>query len=278
MHMMHMYRRIGMRCIRIGMMVLMSIAVVAGAEAQTKKKSSKKPKQAIGTVKAPAKKLRPTTDYGEGSVGRYFYPVTEGSEWTLRTVKSLYDHNNMVLASDTLFSTERVITNAAKSLQGLPLIKCESYSYKPGHEASATEEVTYYVDDSLIMAVMNNSVSHGENRALLTTPLRAGFVWPEKWDDSVGTEIVSLNEAVETPAGKFDNALVTVTRLGHGELAKYFVPEHGIVKMVFRGPEAQDRGTIVVTTDLMSVKRGEPVMPVGHGPEDNHMPAQDGGQ
>ena len=202
-----------------------------------------------------SKMARPTTNLDPGSVGYYFYPMTPGSYWTMRTVKSLYDLDNKLLASDTLFSTETVSTNSAASIQGLPLIKCISKSYKPGQskDVAAAEEVTYYVDDSLIMAVFNNSITHNQNVALLTTPLREGYIWPERFEDTIVTQVISTKEPVETPAGKFENAVVTSTKLGQGELSKYFVGQKGIVKMVFQGPAAGGRGSLVVTTDLMEI-------------------------
>ena len=225
----------------------------------TEKKADKKankgePKKSISMVQG-SKMARPTTNLDPGSVGYYFYPMTPGSYWTMRTVKSLYDLDNKLLASDTLFSTETVSTNSAASIQGLPLIKCISKSYKPGQskDVAAAEEVTYYVDDSLIMAVFNNSITHNQNVALLTTPLREGYIWPERFEDTIVTQVISTKEPVETPAGKFENAVVTSTKLGQGELSKYFVGQKGIVKMVFQGPAAGGRGSLVVTTDLMEI-------------------------
>jgi hypothetical protein len=65
--------------------------------------------------------------------------------------------------------------------------------------------------------------------------------------------VVSLHEPVETPAGKFENAVVTSTKLGYGELSKYFVAGNGIVKMVFRGPVSGGKGTLIVMTDLIDI-------------------------
>jgi hypothetical protein len=205
--------------------------------------------------KAKGAKVRPTSNLNPGSVGYYFYPMTPGSYWKMRTVKSLYDHENKLVASDTMFHRETVTTNSAPSMQGLPLIKCQSKSFRPGQleDSAVAQEVTYYVDDSLIMAVFNNSVSHNENVALLTSPLREGYVWPERFEDTIGTMVMSLHEPVETPAGKFDNAVVTSTRLGFGELSKYFVGGKGIVKMVFNGVASNGQGRILVTTDLMEI-------------------------
>lgn len=236
------------------------------AKGTTKKPEANVEKSGKGSIKAlkGGKFAKPTANLLPGSVGYYFYPVTQGSYWKLRTVKSLYDIDNTLLSSDTLFSKETVTSNAAQSIQGLPLIRCQSLSYKRGmtEEQGRKEEVDYYVDDSLIMAAFNNSVQHGENRALLVTPLRVGFAWPEKHGDTIMTEIVSLNEPVETVAGKFESSVVTVTRMGYGELAKYFVGGMGIVKMVFRGPAGGHPGTLVVVTDLMEVYRA-PVEGVG---------------
>jgi hypothetical protein len=255
------------------MVLLATLMLISEASAQAKKKkaSSKKNKGSVGVTQPTGRKVTPTYNLDLGSVGYYFYPITEGSYWKMRTIKSFIDFDGKVMASDTLLSTERVLSNSEKSLQGMPLVRCESIAHKPGQETRATrEEVTYYVDDSLIMAVFNNSVSHGENRTLLTSPLKVGTVWPEKWEDSIATEILSLSEPIETPAGRFEDALVTVTRMGYGELVKYFVGEKGIVKMIFRGPAPNSRGSLVVMTDLLEVHHADPMA------MQPHVPAHDG--
>lgn len=239
--------------------------VNAQGKEQTKKKPAAEKKSAAGKVDNKVKSSisavqgskmsRPTMNLDPASVGYYFYPMTPGSYWKMRTVSSMYDLENKLLASDTMISKELVSTNSAASIQGLPLIKCESKSFRPGQSETdaQSQEVTYYVDDSLIMAVFNNSVSHNQNVALLTTPLKEGYVWPERFGDTIGTKIVSLREPVETPAGKFESAVVTSTKLGYGELSKYFVGGKGIVKMVFRGPVSGGKGTLVVTTELLEI-------------------------
>jgi hypothetical protein len=258
-----------MRWSGIVTMMICALCLAVQANAQAKEQTKQKPaaeksatgskvdnkaKSSISAVQG-SKMSRPTMNLNQGTVGSYFYPMTPGSFWKMRTVSSMYDLENKLLASDTMISREVVSTNSAVSIQGLPLIKCTSKSFRLGEsEAAAKEqEVTYYVDDSLIMAVFNNSVNHNQNVALLTSPLKEGFVWPERFGDTVGTMVVSLHEPVETPAGKFENAVVTSTKLGYGELSKYFVAGNGIVKMVFRGPVGGGKGTLVVTTDLIEV-------------------------
>lgn len=246
-------------------MVICALCLVGEASAQTKKPSQKRSKtsekqvdkKATGgiSIAKGAKMVRPTSNLDPGSVGYYFYPMTPGSYWKTRTIKSLYDLQDSLIASDTLFHKETVSTNSAPSIQGLPLIKCLSKSFRRGQneDSAQAQEVAYYVDDSLIMAVFNNSITHSENVSLLTSPLREGLIWPERFEDTIGTKVVSLNESVVTPAGKFDHAVLTSTRLGFGELSKYFVGGNGIVKMIFRGFANGGMGKIVVTTDLMEV-------------------------
>lgn len=253
--------------IKVGMVVLAALILAGDATAQTKKKPARKQKSSVQVAQPKGRSIKPTYNLDSGSVGYYFFPITEGSYWTTRTVKSFIDFDGKVMASDTVLSTEHVLSNAEKSLQGAPLVKCESIARRPGSEIPiAKEEVTYYVDDSLIMAVFNNSITNSENRTLLTSPLAAGMAWPEKWDDSIGTEILSLREPIETAVGSFEDALVTVTRLGYGELVKYFVGQKGIVKMIFRGPAPNSRGSLVVVTDLVELHRADPMMTPPHVP------------
>ncbi len=257
-------RRNGMRWIGYVTLMICALCLAGEADAQTKKTSKKKTKTSEKQVEKKAagisiakggKMVRPTSSLEKGSVGYYFYPMTPGSYWKTRTVKSLYDLQDSLIASDTMFNKEVVSTNSAPSIQGLPLIKCQSRSYRRGqHEDSVqAQEVAYYVDDSLIMAVFNNSITHSQNVSLLTTPLREGYIWPERFEDSIGTKVVSLHETVVTPAGKFENAVLTSTRLGFGELSKYFVGQHGIVKVIFRGFANGGMGKILVTTELMEI-------------------------
>ncbi|HET6511145.1 MAG TPA: hypothetical protein VFH43_03060 [Candidatus Kapabacteria bacterium] len=257
-----------MRWIGYVTLMICALCLAGEADAQTKKNSEKSSKKSKTSQKQVDKKaasgisiakggkmVRPTSNLDPGSVGYYFYPMTPGSYWKTRTVKSLYDLQDSLIASDTLFHKETVSTNSAPSIQGLPLIKCFSKSFRHGqHEDSAqAQEVAYYVDDSLIMAVFNNSITHSENVSLLTTPLREGYIWPERFEDTIGTKVISLHESVVTPAGKFENAVLTSTRLGFGELSKYFVGGKGIVKMIFRGFANGGMGKIIVTTDLMEI-------------------------
>jgi hypothetical protein len=250
-----------MRWSGIVTLMICAICLAGQVDAQTKKPSTKKSSKKVEnkdksiSVAKKGKSMRPTSNLDPGSVGYYFYPMTPGSYWKMRTVKSLYSTKDSLVASDTLFHRETVTTNSAPSMQGLPLIKCVSKSFRPGQleDSAVAQEVSYYVDDSLIMAVFNNSITHSQNVALLTSPLRKGLVWPEHHEDTIGTMVVSLDENVETPAGKFEHAVLTSTRLGYGELLKYFVGGKGIVKMVFNGIANGGRGRIQVTTELMDI-------------------------
>jgi hypothetical protein len=214
-----------------------------------------KPKKSIKAV--PGVAFHPTFTMGPGSVGRYFYPQAVGSLWEMKIVERYYDAMNHVIAADSMNSFERVISNSQQSFQGLPLILCEAKTWR-GPDSSKADRTTdeYYVDDSLIMAVMNNSVQNGENHILLVTPLKIGAHWLEKTGDSARCEIVSMHDTVTTPYGRYGNALVTVTKLGRIELAKYFVAGVGLVKTVMRSPGKRPGDTDVVTSELVRLVHG----------------------
>jgi hypothetical protein len=113
----------------------------------------------------------------------------------------------------------------------------------------------YYVDDSIAMTVVNNSVTHIENRVFLVSPLKVGNAWHEKYDDSIYCVIVSLSDSVETPLGTFDSAMVTVTRAGYAEMTKWYVQGYGLIRSVYRAPGPSSRGLIVVLTEMISLSK-----------------------
>ncbi len=241
----------------IALLFLQSVAVTS-ADAQTTAKKKKKRKKSLSIVKPGNGGFHPTYDMGPGSVGSYFYSIAVGSSWKVKTVQRYYDLDNKVIAADSILSVETVTSNSTKSLQGLPLVITQSRSWRAGAETKVdTEQSLYYVDDSLLMAVFNNSTTNGDNRFLLVAPLRIGGRWLEKAEDSIRTEIVSMHDTVTTTAGGFGNVLVTSTKLGQGELAKYFAPNVGLVKSVFRGVGRRAGTSVVITSDLQEFIRGE---------------------
>jgi hypothetical protein len=162
-----------------------------------------------------------------------------------------------VLSSDSLFSKETVTSNSAKTFQGLPLISCKTSSWRINDLTHVDSAVSsYYVDDSLIMAVFNSSINNNQNRVLLVSPLKVGNQWRERVEDSARSEIATMHDTVNVPYGAFGNALVTVTRLGKIELDKYFVPNVGIVKTITRLPGRKPGETIVVMAELLELVRG----------------------
>ena len=234
------------------------------AAAQPKKPLVLKPSISLDTAHSS---FRPTFNLGPGSVGNYFYPQTVGSSWKMKIVERVYDASNNVLSSDSLYNKETITSNSNKTFQGLPLLTCTAKSWRGLDSSRADSAVSnYYVDDSIIMAVFNNSINNNQNRVLLVGPLKVGNHWLEKVEDSARTEIVSKNEVISGPFGNFGNALVTVTRLGKIEIDKYFVPNVGIVKTTMRAPGRKEGETIVVTSELIQFVRGiEPGPAVGDG-------------
>jgi hypothetical protein len=235
---------------------LVSLTQVASAQFVKHKKTKPKPKSSI-SLGAAHSDFHPTYSLGSGSVGKYFYPQSVGSSWKLKIVQHYFDAANHILSSDSLYSQETVISNANKTFQGLPLVTCAARSWRANDEAHADSIVdAYYVDDSLVMAVFNNSINNNQNRVLLVSPLKVGNKWLEKTEDSARTEIATMHDTVNVPYGAFGNALVTVTKLGKIEMDKYFVPSVGIVKTVMRVPGRKEGETIVVTSELLELVRG----------------------
>jgi hypothetical protein len=69
--------------------------------------------------------------------------------------------------------------------------------------------------------------------------------------------IASMNDSVETPVGRFDSVITTITRVGFTELRKYFVQGYGLVKIIFRAPGPGGRGLVVIKTEMMALAPGK---------------------
>ncbi len=209
---------------------------------------------------APPGGFRPTCNLNSNSVGIYFFPANLGAKWTLRTISQVLDLRNKVLKCDTTFSFERVISDSNHTLQGFPVLRCESsLPYHSGGEDTAkTQIVEYYVDDSVVMTVFNHSITNGLNQTLLMNPLRMGASWKDVSDDTIRTSVIATSEPVSTPLGDFPKALVVQSPGQYGAMSKYFVKGVGIVKVIFRGIPPQENETYVVTSELVSLDRGNP--------------------
>ncbi len=203
--------------------------------------------------------FHPTCNLDSGSVGLYFFPANLGAKWTLRTIKQVLDASNTVVKCDTTFSYEMVISDSNKTLQGLPVLRCEScMPYAAGHEAEAKRNVVeYYVDDSTVIAVFNHSVSNSLNHTLLVNPLRVGASWRDNTDDTIRSRVIALDEPITTPMGSYAKSMVVESTIGFGVLSKYFVQGVGIVKTVFRGMPPTKNGVFVVTSELISLDHGD---------------------
>lgn len=214
----------------------------------------------IHLSKAPTSGFQPTCNLDSNSVGFYFFPPNLGAKWTLRTISQTLDLQNNIVHSDTTFSFERVISDSNHSLQGLPILKCESsLPYHAGGEDSAkVQNVEYYVDDSVVMTVFNHSISSALNHTLIVNPLRMGASWKDVADDTIRTSVIATEEPVSTPLGEFPSSLVLQSPTAFGEMSKYLVKGVGIVKIIFRGLLPKQNGTFVVTSDLISLDRGDP--------------------
>ena len=209
---------------------------------------------------APANVFHPTCHLDSNSVGFYFFPPNLGAKWTLRTISDVFDIKNKLLKSDTTYSFERVISDSNRTLQGLPVLRCESsMPYHAGGEDTAKLKIVeYYVDDSVVMTVFNHSNTSVANHTLIVNPLRMGASWKDVADDTTRTSVIATEEPVSTPIGDFPKSLVVQTPAGFGEMSKYFVKGVGIVKIVFRGIPPQENGTFVVTSELVALDRGNP--------------------
>lgn len=229
-------------------------------QAPTKPKHpTKKPLITARRVEAP-NGFHPTCNLDSGSVGYYFFPANLGAQWTLRTIKEIFDATNTVVKCDTTFSYERVISDSNKTLQGLPILRCEScMPYATGHEAEAKRNVVeYYVDDSTVIAVFNHSISNSLNHTMLVNPLRVGASWRDNSEDTIRSKVIAMDEPVKTPLGSYPKSMVVESSVGFGVLSKYFVPGVGIVKTVFRGMPPTKNGVFVVTSELVALDVGNP--------------------
>lgn len=238
----------------VALAAIVLIPLSATAQHSVSKSKKKKPR---ASVMKPAV-FRPTCNLDSNSVGLYFYPANLGAKWTLRTISQVLDPNNKVLKTDTTYSFEQIISDSNRTMQGLPVLVCHSSTpYHAGEDSSATlKEVEYYIDDSVIMTVFNHSITSGMNHFMLVNPLRLGASWKDMVDDTIRSTIIATKEPVSVPYGNFSNALVVSTPAGFGQMAKYFVPGVGIVKVIFRGIPPQANGTFVVTTELIALDRG----------------------
>lgn len=215
------------------------------------------PKLHISKI-APAP-FHPTCNLDSNSVGFYFFPPNLGAEWNMQTVSQVLDMQNQLVRSDTTYSFEKVISDSNRTLQGLPVLTCESvFPYHKGGEDSAKKTIVeYYVDDSVVMTVFNHSITSELNHVLLVNPLDSGASWKDVSEDTNRTVILSTDEAVSTAMADFPHSLVIQTPAGFGMMSKYFVKGVGIVKVVFRGLGPQN-GTFVVTSELTHLDRGDP--------------------
>ncbi len=238
--------------------ILLILLIPSSVLAQTATLQPKKP--AIHLSATPTTGFRPTCNLDSNSVGFYFFPPNLGAKWTLRTISQALDLKNNVLKSDTTYSFERIISDTNQSLQGFPVIRCESsMPYHVGGEDSAKLRIVeYYVDDSVVMTVFNHSMTSEVNHTLLVNPLRIGASWRDVTDDTTRTSVIAMEEPVTTPLGDFPKSLVVRTPSEYGEMSKYFVKGVGIVKIVFRGVPPQQNGTFVHTSELVALDRGDP--------------------
>lgn len=225
---------------------------------QTGPKHKAKHRKAISVAK-PAAVLHPTCELDSGSVGYYYFPANLGAKWTMRVITQIYDAKSQLVQTDTSFSFEHVVSDSNTTLRSEPVLEVESSApYKAGGEFTArTMPVTYYIDDSVVMFVVNHSLTSSENRFLLVNPLTVGNHWHDRAEDTVVSEIIATHEPVTVPYGAFKNALVVRTRTQTGDLSKYFVPGVGIAKMVYRGWPERLNGTVVVTTELIALDKGD---------------------
>jgi hypothetical protein len=231
---------------------------------KTKKKSSSKtetPKPEIRVEDGP--EFSPTRTGAPGTAMSYFWPTKVGTTWMHRTVRIRMDDTGRVVATDTSFNTHRVVSDTEFSLQRLPLVKCETEGYRSGGSDTGRSVAFYYVDDSIAMAVMNNSVSHRMNAVFLVSPLREGNAWHEKYDDTSYCVIGGWVDSVETPMRTFDSVLMTVTRAGYTELVKFYAQGYGLIKSVFRAPGPGSRGIVAMVTEMMALKPPDPAENLG---------------
>ena len=102
---------------------------------------------------------------------------------------------------DTTYSFERIISDSNRTIQGLPVLVCESsFPYHLGEEDSAKMNIVeYYVDDSVVMTIFNHSITSELNHILLENPLDSGSTWIDVSDDTTKTTVIATKEPVSTP-------------------------------------------------------------------------------
>jgi len=205
-------------------------------------------------VITPPSNLKPTMSGAPGTVKNYFFPDKIGAEWTLRTIQLLIDKDNKIARADTLFAESRVVDTARFSLQRLPVMVTSDTSYNTSGQGVRTESA-YYVDDSIAMTVFNNSITSGENRIFLVSPLKLRNAWHEKYEDTIVTMIAGFGDSVVTPIGRFDHVLVTLSQQDYSDMRTYYAPGHGIIKTIFRSVGPGGSGLIIVTTEMIAFKK-----------------------
>ncbi|MBS1904007.1 MAG: hypothetical protein JSS75_09905 [Bacteroidetes bacterium] len=223
--------------------------------AQQAPKKKKRKKSHFHLSVDSAAHFLPSRSFGPHTVGGYFFPDRKGATWTILTVQTVLNDSTKVVRRDSVINREVVVDTASYSLQGLPLIKCQDRAYKPHGTDTATTDVFYYVDDSVAMTVFNNSVSHQLNKIFLVSPLEIGNRWHDKYGDSVQTVIAGYADSVITPMGRFDSVLVTLTRMGHADLRKFFARGYGVVKTIFRSPGPSGHGIIIIEATMTECRR-----------------------
>lgn len=242
----------------IAALVILSLFIESnGASAQTKQKPKHKKSKKSGfriSIDSAAH-FKPTRTFGPNTVGGYFFPAERGASWTLQTVQTVLSDSGKVLRRDTVVNREVVIDTARYSLQGLPLMACRDYAFRPGGTDTVRSEAFYYVDDSIAMTVFNNSVSHQLNKMFVVAPMRVGNRWHDTYGDSVQTVIAGYVDSVVTPLGRFDSVLVTLTQRGYTDLRKFFARGYGIVRSIFRSPGPSGHGIVLIETDMIECKR-----------------------
>jgi hypothetical protein len=239
--------------------------VYSSAQAQNRtnkshKTNTSKKKPELNVQLGTGATFVPTCNLDSNSVGFYFFPANLGAKWSMRTISQVFDARSKLLKSDTTYSYEHVISDSERSLQGLPLLTCESsFPYRAGFEDSVKKKVVqYYLDDSVIIAVVNHSVNAGLSHILLVNPLNLGAQWRDDLEDTIHSRIIAIEEPITTVLGTFPHALVVQSRLGFGELSKYFVKGMGMVKSVYRGISPKENGAFVVTSELIKLETGDP--------------------
>jgi len=248
----------------LALFALMLVLPQSGMAQKGKKKSSSKTEAPKTQIKVtPGAKLKPTRTGEPGTVMSYFWPMKPGASWTHRTVRLRMDDSGKVVATDTSFNMHRVIADTGYSLQHLPIVQCETRGYKSGGLDTARGTAFYYVDDSIAMTVMNNSINHRLNAVFLVSPLREGNAWHEKYDDTAYCVISGLVDSLNTPVGMLDSVLMTVTRVGYTELVKFYAQGYGLVKSVFRAPGPGSHGVVAMITEMVALKPPDPAENLG---------------